>query len=420
MKKRLASLFLITVLLITLCSCGAKKVKFSYFDANFSPFFARSLYDFSVSAMTQESLLVKTNDGDDSTEPVFDAYTKGLGIADIDVDYGDDKAVCTVKLGRDIYFSDGVQMTAKDVAFSMYVYAQADYDGWSGLRDSALDGLTAYRYGTTEAESIKFEKATLEAELANPSERTKELIRSRIIYPVLREEYKWVTHLYGDDSFKGTDVENHIKKYPDPRALFAFYYSLDTGYDALSAPDGDAVVDAIAGQYDTDYKTLGLVYGNDLGSMAQECARQSLTEQSLKRNDNSKNISYIRGIEIIDDYTLKITINSVEPAQIENVLGIYVAPFHYYGKGCTFDGRGFTIDLASVAEKSAEPLGAGRYVFESYKSGKGVRFSANKSYYRDIKLVSKLYFTETGDSGTSIAHEYFVTFDNRMYVENNS
>ena len=163
----------------------------------------------SVVALTQESLLVTSSSSeDDSAEPVFDAYTQGLGIADIDIDYSvSDKSVCTVKLGDDVYFSDGTKVTSKDVAFSMYVYAQADYDGWSKLRESELDGLAAYRYGTQEAEKLDFATAQLEAELANPSERTSELINSRIIYPVLREEYKWVTHLYGDKAYIGTDVE---------------------------------------------------------------------------------------------------------------------------------------------------------------------------------------------------------------------
>ena len=418
MKKRFAAVLIITVLLVLLCSCSSYKAEFSYFDGNFSPFFVRGPQDMSVVALTQESLLVTSSSSeDDSAEPVFDAYTQGLGIADIDIDYSvSDKSVCTVKLGDDVYFSDGTKVTSKDVAFSMYVYAQADYDGWSKLRESELDGLAAYRYGTQEAEKLDFATAQLEAELANPSERTSELINSRIIYPVLREEYKWVTHLYGDKAYIGTDVEKHIEKYSDPRALFAYYYALDDEYDALSAPDSETVIKDIAKQYGTDYKTLGIVYGSDLTQMAHDCARQALTEKALEGVGN-KNVTSIRGIEIIDEQTLKVTINSVEPEQIEDVLGIYVAPFHYYGSGCTFDGQGFVIDLESVDEKSSQPLGAGRYVVKSYTEGKGVSFVRNDNYFRDIPLEKSLYFAQTGNSNTPTDNGYFVFADNRMYVE---
>ena len=415
MKKRLTAILSAAVLLLSLCSCNTKKVEFSYFDGNFSPFFARQFQDLSAVALTQESLLVTS--GDEETEPVWDAYSQGLGIADIDIDYSDSRAVCTVKLGQDIYFSDGVQLTSKDVAFSMYVYAQADYDGWSSLRDSKLDGLNAYRYGTTAAELISFDTARLDEELDNPCERTSELIRERIIYPVLREEYKWVTHLYGDEAYTGTDVENHIEQYPDPRALFAFYYALDTDYDAVSAGDAEQVIRDIAEQYGTDYKTLGLVYGSDLSVIARDCARQALTEAALESADTSDRVTSIRGIEITDDFTLKITINSVEEEKIEDVLGIYVAPFHYYGDGCSFDGQGFVIDLESVDEKSGEPLGAGRYVFKSYKAGKGVKFTQNTEYYRGVTLEKSLYLTETGNSNTPTNTGYFVTTENRLYVQ---
>ncbi len=420
MKKRIIAAFSAIVIILSLSSCNTKKIPFSFFDGNFSPFFVRGVQDLSVMAMTQESLLVKTEDEDGQTSPVFDAYSQGLGIADIDIEYFDNRAVCTINLGQDIYFSDGVQMTSKDVAFSMYVYAQADYDGWSILRSSPLDGLIAYRYGTDEAERLNFETAALDAELANPSERTKELIRSRIIYPVLRQEYYWVTHLYGDEAYIGTDVENHVKKYPDPRALFAYYYALDTDYDALSAADAQTVISDIAAQYDADYKTLGIVYGNSLDSMARDCAKQALTEEKLKNSQTVGSVTSIRGIQIINDFTLSVTINSIDPDDIENVLGIYVAPFHYYGQGCSFDGTGFKIDLDSVAQKSSEPLGAGRFIMKKYTPGKGVSFKANKNYYRDISIEKSVYFYETGNSNISIDNEYFTIIDDRMLVKNNS
>ena len=82
MKKlfTLASFLLISVLMLT--SCSAKTVKFSRFDGVFSPFFALTDPDISVVSMVHKTLAVT----DEQDSIIYDAYTKGVGIADIKTD----------------------------------------------------------------------------------------------------------------------------------------------------------------------------------------------------------------------------------------------------------------------------------------------------------------------------------------------
>ncbi len=416
MKRKIFALFLILTIILSLCSCsGTKTVGFQYFNGDFSPFFARIAQDLSVAAQTQECLLVTSGS---EADIVFDAYTQGKGIADIESEKTDTQTILTVKLGEDICFSDGTPLTAKDVVFSMYVYADLNYKGWSSFGASALDGLIDYQYGTDGADDIEITTTEIESELKEPCELTQQYIVSDIIIPVLTEEMKWVESLYNDPAYDGTEVEIHLEQYPNAAHLFAYYYSIDDSFDFTTVTDNDEMLDKIIAQYGCDYELLGTVYGSDLSGMAKNCAKRALMYQKLDITDNAPSGNKIRGVELIDDYTVRITINSLLESQIKDVLGIFVAPFHYYGEGCVDNGDGsFDIDIESVKQKNAQPMGAGEYVFKTFKEGKIVKFVKNDDYFREVDLYDELRFNVTGDAATPTAHEYFVMESNVSYVE---
>lgn len=425
MIKRGFCLLLTLLMLLGLSACNGNDttvIEFSYFNGNFSPFYSLSLQSLSMVGLTQDSLLVTTGDEDPVIE--WEAYSKGLGIADIEADFKEDSSVFTIKVGKDIYFSDGTQLTAKDVMFSMYVYADLDYDGWSSLYTSDLDGLENYQYGTTAAETVEVTEEDIKNELENPSERTKELIHDTLIYPVLREEYNWVSTLYTDPVYKGTEAQLDIERYTDPKVLFAYYYSIEPdSYDASKVESVEQVVQDISNQYGHDYELLGDVYGSDLTYLANVCAKRSLIEQGLEKIEDKPEENRIRGIVLKDEFTLEVTINGSDEENVKNVLGIYVAPYKYYGEESWYINNGdietsyFEIDSEKVAEKNGAPVGAGRYVFDEYKVGEYVELSRAENYYRDVDREKKLRFTETGDSSIGGSSGYLVTPDNRLYVE---
>ena len=422
MRKRLITALILITLVLSLCSCSGKAIEFNTFDGVFSPFFARSVQDMSVVGLTHPTLLVTT--GDESPSAVYDAYERGLGIADIDIEYVDGKSVCKIRLGEDIYFSDGVKLTSKDVAFSYYVYSDLDCDGWADINTLPIAGLLDYQYNNEKADEIEISDDEIASELENPSETTAKRIKEGIIYPVLEAEYKWVCSLYSDPAFEGTEVENHIAEFTEPEQLFAYYYSVDTEYKG-TVGDGDATVKTVAEKYGTDYKLLGDVYGSDLSDMAKNIAKRTIMERKVSELPDAP-VDSISGIERVDDYNITLTLNSQDREDIEKALGIYVAPCHYYGgedadknwgegKPCAFD-----IDCAVISEKNSAPMGAGRYVLDKYEEGKYVKFKKNTNYFRDEKLQNSLTFKVTGDSTDIGNNGYLVTPDNRLYVESDT
>lgn len=418
MKRRIVLLLITVCMLVSLVGCQREKIEFNYFTGKFNPYTVRGIQDLSVTDMVFESLLVTT--GENTVATVYDAYSKGLGIADITIKEANDKTICNIKVGKDIYFSDGVQLTAKDVVFSMYAYADIDYSGWSEFGSSLIDGLPEYQYGSSMADEIVITDSQIASELESPSEITQKRIKEQIILPVLSDEYAWISTLYSDPAFKGTEAQIHAEKYTTAPELFAFYYSVDTSYKGVGDTKDEAI-STVAAQYGADYKLLGEVYGTDLSDTAKAIAKRTLLEKALEGKE--KDVTSISGIRRIDDFTIEVTVNSVVPDDIDAALNIYVGPCHYYGgDGADANwGEGksnsFDIDFEKIENLNSKPLGCGRYVLKDYTEGKSVIFGANKDYYRQTELDKTVTFFETGDSTKMAISEYLVNFDAVSYVE---
>lgn len=417
MKKRVVVLLVCVLLIISSCSFSQKKVDFDYFYENFNPLSVIGNSNMSAVALTQAYVLTKTADAALDSIPYIDyeAYTNGYGIADVDVNEAEDRSYVdyTVKIGDDVKFSNGKDVTAKDVAFTLYVCCDIDYSGWAPVRYGSIDGMTEYQYGYSEAADIVITDEQIENELKNPSEKTQAYLLDRVIFPVLEEEYRWIEHLYTDPAYKGTEAEELIKTYPEACDLFAYYYSTDQNY--VPAKDKSALLSDISDMYVTDIDLLSTIYGTDLSANAQACARRSLTEAALE-GINGQKVNHIRGINIIDEKTLTVRLNDVSEDALEKALGVFVVPFDVYGKNCNFDGIGFEIDIASVLDQSLEPVGAGPCVFEGYKAGKGVSFSENEHYFKEVPFECDVMLVETGNSQTSRDNPYVTIFDERLVV----
>ncbi len=413
MKKRIICILMCIVVILSVASCSRKKtVNFGFFEGNFNPFTVINNYDFAVTALTQQTLYTEVIK-DSDTYILYDAATQGVGIADIYPVNSEDNTyrIYKISLADDIYFSNGDPITAKDVAFSMYVYADLEYYGFSNVGASLIDGLKNYQYRNSRAENVVLTEDQVEFELNNPSDATKKYLREKVVLPVLEEEYEWVRRLYTDDAFKGTEAEEHIKLYPNANDLFAFYYSIDKNY--TPAKDKDQLINDIADQIGTDYELLSQIYGSDLTTLAKRQAERSLIENELK--NSGERVDSISGIEIIDDKNLNVRINSVSESQVDRAFGFFVVPFSVYGKGSTFDGKGFIIDTNYVFDKSLKPVGAGPCVFESYKAGDFVKLSENKHYYKEAPVDCNVKLVETGNSNTNPEQGYFITRDD-VYV----
>ena len=403
MYKKILSILLICVMLFSLCGCNIKNVEFSRFEEKFSPFFAVQAEDLSVADMTQATLIVK-----DAVKQTIinDAATEGLGISNVEFETVGKKTAVTIKLMPDVKFSDGKPLTADDVIFSMYVYADPDYEGWCPLFHSDIQGLNAYRYGKNYTDDVEFTDEQYEAELKTGA--VDAIIVEKIIKPVLETEMEWVKNSYNDAGYNGTELEQYMQKYPEAKDLFAYLYSVDENYDSAAVADADTVLADVIGQYGADYALLGQVMGLDLTQSAYLCAKDSLAKKL-----GGEDVDRISGIEKIDEYTVRVTFINRDETNIEEALAIFVAPLHYYGDESAYDYDnakfGFTKgDLTSVREKDGNPVGAGEYVMKSYKEGKGVSFSKNKNYFCKTKNPSDVFFEETGNSNADKSHGFYV------------
>ncbi|OON98514.1 MAG: hypothetical protein ATN35_00835 [Epulopiscium sp. Nele67-Bin004] len=92
----------------------------------------------------------------------------------------------------------------------------------------------------------------------------------------------------------------------------------------------------------------------------------------------------VEGIKKIDDLTVEVTLDGVDPSAIHS-LRVAVLPEHYYGEGFV---KG---DLSTVKDKTGSPMGAGAYVFESFENNI-INLAANENYYFGTPEIAKIKF----------------------------
>ncbi len=154
--KRIGAIALASMMLLSMTSCGGDKEQtydpekrpltfsISALDGTFSPFFATSATDATIAGVTQIGMLATDNDGnvacgEDWPTVVLDyKITSNESNGKVETTYD-----FVIKNG--IKFSDGVDLTIKDVLFNLYVYLDPMYSGSSTVYSVDIQGLKAYR-----------------------------------------------------------------------------------------------------------------------------------------------------------------------------------------------------------------------------------------------------------------------------------
>ena len=125
------------------------------FNAKFSPFFADTVPDQTISDLVSVGLLIMDRSGaivqkgieGEKREYNGKEYTYN-GISDLTITENSDGSVYydfTMKDG--LKFSDGEPLTVDDVIFSMYVLADPTYDGNASFFSLPIQGMKEYRSG---------------------------------------------------------------------------------------------------------------------------------------------------------------------------------------------------------------------------------------------------------------------------------
>lgn len=345
------------------------------FSSKFSPFFAETVPDQDVVNFVTAPLLPIDRSGaiiykgieGETKEYNGKEYTY-KGISDLAVTENADGTVYydfTIKDG--VKFSDGKPLTADDVIFSMYVYADPTYDGSASFYSVPVQGMEEYRKGMEPLFKLILAAGEDNKDFSKWTEE--------------QQTKFWADYKKAAEAFvkeiEDSLISSGSNKEGDSVAAFAANY----GYEGLKE-DATAMdfFNAMVAKYDGSVKDMS----------SAESAGTPFTELMESYKDYAVGVETgnsapnISGIQKTGDNTVRVITTKVD-AQAIYQLAMAISPLHYYGDPAQYDYAnnkfGFPKgDLSSVRAKTTQPLGAGPYVFEKYENGV-VSMKANENYY---------------------------------------
>ena len=383
-------------------STGADTIVYAndYMSEKFSPFFADTSYDQDAVAMTQVSLLSSDREGnvvlqgmDGQVIPYNGTDYTYYSLANCEIVENDDGTVTYfITMRDDVTFSDGQPVTADDVIFSMYVLSDPTYDGSSTLYSQKIVGMEAYRDGMDSLMNLLCAAGRDNTDFSHWDEATQ-------------------TAFWADLDQAGAKFAQEIADY-----CIAAGYGTNVSEGAAAWGFGGLAADATAADF---FNMMFDAYAGDLNSLSgTESAGTSLFDFMENAAAYSVGVSTgagapnIAGIKKTGDYSLEITVETVDPTFIYQ-LTLQVAPMHYYGDAAQYDYEnnkfGFTKgDLSGIREKTTKPLGAGPYKYVSYENNV-LSFEANESYFLGAPKIKnfKMQGVSTADKLTGMTTNLF-------------
>ena len=401
MKKKtiiiiVAILILAAILALVVSKCGGGSgandkplvAGYSNFSSKFSPFFSETAYDQDVWGLTAVSLLdvdrlgaivEKGKSGDTRSYNGHD-YTY-YGPADLTITTNADGTVdYDFDLRTDIKFSDGKNLTADDVIFSMYVLSDPTYDGSSTFFALPIKGMEEYRAGMASLLDLLLEAGPDNTDFSLWDEATQKAF--------------WDGADAAGPKFAQSIVD----------------YCINNGYAEAGSP-----VELCAGMWGFELKegatvedfwaALKEAYDGDLQSISDvENAGSSLFSMMDNYDTYTKGVKTgnsadkIEGIQKTGDYGVRVTLTEVDATAIYQ-LGVPIAPMHYYGdtKKYDYDKNMFGFDkgdLNGVRAKTTQPMGAGPYKFIKFENGV-INYEANEFYFQGCPKTKYVNFVET-------------------------
>lgn len=449
MKKLLAMLLAVLMLLSVIGAVAEETadlgtplvVATSNLSQKFSPYFADTAYDQDVVTRTQISMMTTDRTGgiiyngiEGETIPYNGTDYTYYGTGDLTVNYDEETDITTYgyHMRDDLVFSDGVPVTIDDVIFNYYVFLDPAYNGSTSLNSYKILGLQAYRTQIPEA-NLEEVNAVIEAVKAAGAGYT--VAEGDIFTQEAYDAY------YGKvDELWLNDVQGIVDAVYDNYAADYAEAMIGKTYDEVSADEGLKTTLGIAlwgfggmnddmtvlttasgaefniaeGQYPTieDYLAAAKAkYGDDFAAYldAGESATGTTTEAAdaaLSAQivadlgvDTSAGVPNISGITRVDDYTVEVKVQGFEAPAVYSILGLQIAPMHYYGDPEQYDyennkfGHPFG-DLSIAQEKIAEPMGAGPYKFVKYEN-RVAYYEANENFFMGAPNIKSFQYKET-------------------------
>lgn len=358
---------------------GAMVCAVEPFAMTFSPFYCWNDSDRAVVDLVSLSLLAEDRCGAEILDGIkgetvayggVDYDYQGAGSVEI-VENEDGTCDYNLTLRDDIVFSDGEPATIDDVIFGIYVECDPTYDGSGTLATLPIQGLAEYRGQMRSLGGVILADGEGEGYVAND------------LYT--EDQYTAFWTYYNEEA--GAAFAQEICDY----CVLKGYNSADDsvadcarnwGYDLDSGATTRDFWKALKAAYDT----VEMVEANEsAGSTLLQLTIENLGGAFGNGVENEPSAPNISGVIRTGDYTATVRMTAYNAADIYG-MDLWVAPMHYYGDAALYDyannSFGFVKgSLSGVKAKTAMPLGAGAYSFESCVDGVAT-LNANPNYYK--------------------------------------
>ncbi|MBQ9858979.1 MAG: hypothetical protein IJO77_08270 [Oscillospiraceae bacterium] len=337
-------------------------------------------------------------------------------------------------LSEDVYFSDGVNLTADDVIFTMYVLADPSYDGYSSFGKLPIAGLTEYRGNMQQKwRNILNDLATDEVVGGYTDEErtafTAAFDEAGIIFT--REIVQGCVDRFADEycsDIMGVTVEQLMENEGLQVAFSQYFWDYSTGYgeDGLwydvsgksydlidTYPTVEEYWKLILDNHGYDIGNSGINY-EKIGEHDFEDILLSVISESCPQLLNSaadeNAADRISGIEKTGMYSFEVTLTELTPNFL-NSFCFYVAPLHHYGsrEEYKYSENSFGFEKGNLSQfrsGTESPLGAGAYKFDSTDENGDITLKRNKIYYKGCPNVETLIVT-TNTEGADIYYKAY-------------
>ncbi len=411
----------------------------STLSSKFSPFFADTGYDQDLTKLTQISMMTTDRvggiiyhgiEGETINYNGTDYTYYGTGDLTVEYDEATDITTYGYHMRDDLVFSDGVPVTIDDVIFNYYVFLDPAYNGSTTLNSYDIVGLQAYRTQIPEANLAAVNEAVAAVKAAGAGYTVAE---GDLFTQEAYDAYQAaLTELWKADTQGITDyvAANYAADYAEAimgktadevladeglkTAFGMAMWGFGDVADGVLTTSAGATFDLAAGQLPTNddyYAAAAAKYSNDFAAYLEagesatgtttDSADSALAAQIAADQgvDMSAGVPNISGIKRIDDYTLEVQVKGFSAPAVYSILGLDIAPMHYYGDPAQYDyennkfGHPFG-DLSIAQAKIAEPMGAGPYKFVKYEN-RVVYLEANESYYLGAPKTATVQYKET-------------------------
>jgi peptide/nickel transport system substrate-binding protein len=274
----------------------------------------------------------------------------------------DGSVIYTVKLKKNMKFSDGKPLTIDDYIFTFYVLSDPNYTGPAAMTTEDIEGILEYYYD--------------DANYTVTVNKIAETVKAKYANDTISEEDA-MTYLFESGMegwWDGNPANEEWAK-----------YAKDCGYEKdwmnVDIKNADAVLKLLC---KIEYDTCFSAYDPATWWTAK------LTNEAISINlKDGIDVKEISGIKKVDDLTCTVKYNSVSIVA-DRAINLQIVPKHYYGKE-------YEKGNVKAVQENLVPLGSGPYKWIGFADNI-VTLQANNSYFEGKPKVGTVKFQYIPDA----------------------